>query len=78
MKDAIKVGKNFLDRTFLLENAATLNMVGMMNTADSLTAMKKLVFEDKKYTMKEMLDALAADWEGYDRMKKDCLAVPKY
>jgi len=78
MKDAIKVGKNFLDRTFLLENAATLNMVGMMNTADSLTAMKKLVFEDKKYTMKEMLDALAANWEGYDQMKKDCLAAPKY
>ena len=78
MKDAVKIGKNFLDRTFLLENAATLNMVGMMNTADSLTAMKKLVFEDKKYTMKEMLDALAADWEGYDRMKKDCLAAPKY
>jgi formate C-acetyltransferase len=53
-------------------------MVGMMNVADSLTAMKKLVFDDKKYTMKEMLDALAANWEGHDQIKKDCLAAPKY
>ena len=78
MDDPIRVGKNFLDRTYLLENAATLNMVGMMNAADSLAAMKKLVFEDKKYTMKEMLDALAANWEGHDQMQKDCLAAPKY
>jgi len=78
MDDAIKVGKNFLDRTFLLENAATLNMVGVMNVADSLTVMKKLVFEDKKYTMREMLDALNANWEGYEQMKKDCLAIPKF
>ena len=78
MDDPIKVGKNFLDRNYLLENAATLNMVGMMNVADSLTVMKKLVFEDKKYNMSEMLNALAANWEGHDQMKKDCLAVPKF
>lgn len=78
MHDPMKIGKNFLDRTFPLENAATLNMVGMINVADSLTAIKKLVFEEKKYTMKEMVDALAADWQGFDQMKKDCLAVPKY
>jgi pyruvate formate-lyase/glycerol dehydratase family glycyl radical enzyme len=78
MDDPIKVGKNFLDRNYLLENAATLNMVGMMNVADSLTAMKKLVFDDKKYTMKEMLNAFAANWEGYDQIKKDCIAAPKF
>jgi len=78
MDDPMKAGKNFLDRNYLLENAATLNMVGMINVADSLTVMKKLVFEDKEYTMREMLDTLAANWEGYDQMKKDCLAVPKF
>ncbi|HEX2965273.1 MAG TPA: pyruvate formate lyase family protein, partial [Syntrophorhabdaceae bacterium] len=78
MHDPIKIGKNFLDRTFLLENAATLNMVGMINVADSLTSIKKLVFEEKKYTMKQMVDALAANWEGFEQIKKDCLAAPKY
>jgi pyruvate formate-lyase/glycerol dehydratase family glycyl radical enzyme len=78
MDDPMKVGKNFLDRNYLLENAATLNMVGMMNVADSLTAMKKLVFEDKKYSMKELLNALAANWEDHDQIKKDCIAAPKF
>ena len=76
--DAIKVGKNLLDRTYLLENLAVLNNVGMMNVADSLTAMKKLVFDDKKYTMKEMMAALKANWEGYEEMRKDCVAAPKF
>jgi pyruvate formate-lyase/glycerol dehydratase family glycyl radical enzyme len=78
MDNPVKIGRNFLDRTYLLENAATLNMVGMVNVADSLTVIKKLVFEDKKYTMKEMVDALAANWVGYEQMRKDSLAVPKY
>ena len=76
--DAMQVGKSLLDRTYLLENLAVLNNVGMMNVADSLTAMKKLVFDDKKYTMKEMIAALKANWEGYEEMRKDCVAAPKY
>jgi pyruvate formate-lyase/glycerol dehydratase family glycyl radical enzyme len=76
--DAIKIGKNILDRTYLLENIAVLNNVGMMNVADSLTAVKKLVYDDKKYTMKDMKAALAADWVGYEKMQKDCLSAPKY
>ena len=30
------------------ENGAVLNPVGMINVADSLAAVKKLVYEDKK------------------------------
>ncbi|MFC2018246.1 pyruvate formate lyase family protein, partial [Chloroflexota bacterium] len=48
------------------------------DTADSLLAIKKLVFEQKKYTMKEMIDAIDADFEGYEQLRADCLAQPKY
>jgi len=38
---------------------------------DSLAAIKKLVFDDKKYTMSQLIDALQANWEGYEEMRLD-------
>ena len=52
MVDAIKVGKDVLDRTMPFENGSVLNPVGMINVVDSMAAIKKLVFEDKKVTKK--------------------------
>jgi len=37
-----------------------------------------LVFEDKKYSMDELINALEADWEGYDKMRMDFKNAPKY
>ncbi|MCQ9212522.1 MULTISPECIES: choline trimethylamine-lyase [unclassified Streptococcus] len=51
---------------------------GLANYADSMAAIKKLVFEDKKYTLEELNKALIADFEGYDHIRKDCLEAPKY
>ena len=80
MIDAIKVGKPMHDRRFPYENGAVLNPVGMVNVADSLTAIKKLVFDEKKVSMKELKEALAANWEGngYPDLRKAFLAAPKY
>jgi len=38
---------------------------------DSLAAVKKLVFDDKKYTMDQLMDALEANWDGYEEMRLD-------
>lgn len=78
MVDAIKVGKDALDRVLPFENGSALNMVGMINVADSLAVLKQLVFEEKRVGKKEMLAALAANWEGYGELRKMCLSVPKY
>ena len=43
---------------------------GNTNTADALTAIKKLVFDEKKYTLTEINKALLADFEGYEMMRK--------
>ncbi|HFI0695192.1 TPA: choline trimethylamine-lyase [Streptococcus suis] len=51
---------------------------GLANYADSMAAIKKLVFEDKKYTLDELNKALIADFEGYEQIRADCLAAPKY
>jgi len=52
--------------------------VGVANVADSMTAVRKLVYEDKKYTMEQLKTALDANWEGYEDMRQDFLKAPKY
>jgi pyruvate-formate lyase len=52
----------------------------IIDTADSMIAIKKLVFDDKKLTMPELLDALYTNFEG-DRgaeIQKMCLDSPKF
>ncbi|MCD8329427.1 MAG: hypothetical protein LUC27_01870 [Lachnospiraceae bacterium] len=78
MKDGVSSGKDLLDRHFDFENGSLLGAVGGVNTGDSLAAIKTLVFDQKKYTMAELLTALDADWEGYEAMRADFLAAPKY
>ena len=78
MFDAVKEGKDILRRSIPFENSLSLCPVGGINVADSLAAVKKLVYEDKKYTMAQLMTALDSDWVGYEEMRQDFLAVPKY
>ena len=78
MKDGVKTGKDMFNRRFAFENAGLIGAVGGVNTGDALMAIKKLVYDEKKYTMTELLTALDADWEGYEEMRNDFLEAPKY
>ena len=51
---------------------------GLATYADSMAAIKKLVFDDKKYTLEQLNEGLKADFIGYEQMRADCLAAPKY
>ncbi|WP_320172224.1 choline trimethylamine-lyase [Maridesulfovibrio sp.] len=51
---------------------------GLATYADSMAAIKKLVYDDKKYTLAQLNEALVAEFKGYDQIKADCLAAPKY
>ncbi|MBN2239875.1 MAG: hypothetical protein JW712_08870 [Dehalococcoidales bacterium] len=52
----------------------------IVDVADSLTAIKKLVYEDKKLTMDELLRALDSNFEGVrgEEIRQMCLAAPKF
>jgi formate C-acetyltransferase len=78
MENGIKVGKSFLDRRMPYEINSVLLPVGMINVADSLAAIKKLVFEEKKTTMKQLKKAMRANWEGHEELQRMCLDAPKY
>ncbi len=53
-------------------------ILGPSNVADSIAAVKKIVFEDKKVSMKTLLEAMAANWEGYEEIRQLMLHAPKY
>ena len=78
MRDGVKVGKDMYNRRFDFENGAVLGAVGAVNAGNGLYAIKKLIFEQKKYTMEELMAALDADWVGYEAMQKDFRDQPKY
>jgi pyruvate-formate lyase len=42
---------------------------GLANAADSLAAIKQLVYEEKRCTLGELRTALAANWEGYEDLR---------
>lgn len=52
----------------------------IVDTADSLIAIKKLVFDDKQLTMDELLDALDTNFEGGrgEEIRQMCLTAPKF
>ena len=50
---------------------------GIANAADALAAVKKLVFDEKKVEKTTLLDALNADFEGYDELRAQLRACPK-
>jgi len=55
-----------------------ITVCGLNNVADSLAAIQKLVFDEKKVTMSDMIKALKSNWEGYDGLQQMCLAAPKF
>jgi len=54
--------------------------VGLVNVWNSLVAMKKLIFEEKKVTMAQLLDALKNNWEGNGReeLRQMFINAPKF
>ena len=60
-------------------NLSGIQMIQVANLADSLVAIKQLVYDEKKCTQKEMLDALKNNFEGYEILRAMCVnKVPKY
>lgn len=50
-----------------------IGLVGMPNLIDSLSVVKQFVFDERRCTMKELADALAADWKGHEKLLAEIL-----
>ncbi|MCF7859527.1 MAG: hypothetical protein K9N07_09455 [Candidatus Cloacimonetes bacterium] len=56
----------------------TLETYGNTNTADSLIAIKKIIYESNKITKEELLNALDNNFEENEDLRKELLNQPKY
>lgn len=56
----------------------TIETYGNTNAADSLTAIDQLVFQQKKLSLKQIVEACDANFDGQAVLRQELLSVPKY
>ena len=61
-----------------LYNHGQILAEGIADTGDSLYAVKKLIYDEKKYTMDQLIDALNANFEGYEQLHYDFRNCEKF
>lgn len=52
--------------------------IGYGTVIDSLVAIKKVIFEDKKISMRELINALENNFKGYEKVRQLLINAPKY
>ena len=63
----------------MINSGPTPRGIGLADVADSLSALKKWVFDEKKYTMQEVLDAMDKNFEGNEEMRQTLAnKTPRY
>lgn len=75
--DCLKANRPLLDGGVRHKGACIMGH-GFTNTADSLVAIRHLVFEQKEMTLKALTEALADNFEEQDDLRKRLLAYPKF
>jgi pyruvate-formate lyase len=77
MKDCLDKELAMFDGGVRYLNGST-EIMGMISAADSLTAIKKLVYDDKTMTLKKLVEILDVNFEGYEKERQIMLRCPKY
>lgn len=60
-------------------NSTGVQLIGFSNVADSLTAIRRAVFEEQRVSVEELAACLAEDWEGSEGLRAHLAnRIPKY
>jgi len=76
--DCIVNGKDSMAGGARYNQLLGLTINTMVDAADSLTALRKTVYDDKSLTIDQVLSALSADFQGYDEVRQKLRQAPKY
>ncbi len=68
--DITRCGCELKDKGFMI--------LGSVVAFNSLAALKKVVYEDKRYTLNEVYTAMKANYEGYEKMRQYLWNAPKW
>ena len=74
----IERGRDVVDGGTAPYSSVGLWVTGTVNVGDSLAAVKKVVFDDKKITMAQLIDALDKNFEGYEDILFLLKKAPKF
>ncbi|MFC2016918.1 glycyl radical protein [Chloroflexota bacterium] len=77
-EECIEKGKDIMSGGAKYNSGPDLPLGGTADVSNSLVAVKKLIYEDKKLTWDELLQALDSNFEGYEQIREMCLSAPKY
>ncbi len=77
MDDCIERGRSLFNGGVRYMNASS-EILGMISAADSFTAIKKLVYDEKVFTLSELVTMLDKNFEGYEKEQKMLKNAPKY
>jgi pyruvate-formate lyase len=77
MDDCVDGGRDFNDGGARY-NWSIVNVAGVANVADSLAALRKVVFGEKVVTPRQMRDVLERNFEGHEPLRRRLMAVPKF
>lgn len=78
VEGCMESGKDVMEGGAMVNSGPGIVFSGLATYADSMAAIKKLVFDDHKYTLTQLRDALNANFEGYQSIHTDCVNAPKY
>lgn len=78
MHGPIERGRDMTDFRAVDVNFTSVNVLGVPNVIDSIYAIKKIVFEDKRYTLEELQEALDNDWKDNEPMRQRFLNAHKF
>ena len=77
MDDCVERGRDFNDGGARY-NWSIVNVAGLANVADSLEALRSVVFNDRAVTPRELRDVLELNFEGGEALRRRLAAAPKY
>lgn len=78
LDDCLENGKHAYEGGCRYSDPAYVISCGMVNVANSLAAIKKNIFEEKRFTMEQLMEAIRMDYEGYDDIRRALQDAPKY
>ena len=78
-EDCVKKGRDAYNASGAKYNNSSINAFGLATAADSLLAIKRLVFDEKRLTLSRLSEILKANWEGHDDLRRKIVSdIPKY
>jgi pyruvate-formate lyase len=78
MRGCIEKGKDICEGGTAPYMTRAISLAGAPNVGDSLAAIKKVVFEDKKFSMSRLIDALDKNFEGEADILHALTQAPKF